>query len=80
MLGEPNVALMQAFNYNEKKIRDYVKKMMGRITFLHFLQRKGWMCGDLNYMHNMFENSAYKNDYLDSVLEPLFRYLEYQAN
>ena len=72
MLGEPNVALMQAFNYNEKKIRDYVKKMMGRITFLHFLQRKGWMCGDLNYMQNMFENSPYKDDYLDSVLEPLF--------
>ena len=45
---------------------------MGRITFLHFLQRKGWMCGDLNYMQNLFENSAYKDDYLDSVLEPLF--------
>ena len=72
VLGEPNAALMQAFGHNEKKIRDYVKKMMGRITFLHFLQRKGWMCGDLNYMQNMFENSAYKNDYLDSVLEPLF--------
>lgn len=72
VLGEPNAALMQAFDYNEKRIRDYVKKMMGRITFLHFLQRKGWMCGDLNYMQNMFENSAYKNDYLDSVLEPLF--------
>lgn len=72
VLGEPNAALMQAFDHNEKKIRDYVKKMMGRITFLHFLQRKGWMCGDLNYMQNMFENSAYKDDYLDSVLEPLF--------
>ena len=72
VLGEPNAALMQAFGHNEKKIRDYVKKMMGRITFLHFLQRKGWMCGGLNYMQNMFENSAYKNDYLDSVLEPLF--------
>ena len=72
VLGESNAALMQAFDHNEKKIRDYVKKMMGRITFLHFLQRKGWMCGDLNYMQNMFENSAYKNDYLDSVLEPLF--------
>ena len=72
VLGEPNAALMQAFGHNEKKIRDYVKKMMGRITFLHFLQRKGWMCGDLNYMQNMFENSQYKNDYLDSVLEPLF--------
>ena len=72
VLGEPNTALMQAFNHNEKKIRDYVKKMMGRITFLHFLQRKGWMCGDLNYMQNMFEGSPYKDDYLDSVLEPLF--------
>ena len=72
VLGESNAALMQAFGHNEKKIRDYVKKMMGRITFLHFLQRKGWMCGDLNYMQNMFEKSAYKNDYLDSVLEPLF--------
>lgn len=72
LLGEPDAALMQAFNYNEKKIRDYVKKMMGRITFLHFLQRKRWMCGDLNYMQNLFENSKYKNDYLDSVLEPLF--------
>ena len=72
VLGEPNAALMQAFGHNEKKIRDYVKKMMGRITFLHFLQRKGWMCGDLNYMQNMFENSPYKDDYLDSVLEPLF--------
>ena len=72
VLGEPNAALMQAFGHDEKKIRDYVKKMMGRITFLHFLQRKGWMCGDLNYMQNMFEKSAYKNDYLDSVLEPLF--------
>lgn len=71
-LSKPNAALMEAFDYNEKKIRDYVKKMMGRITFLHFLQRKGWMCGDLNYMQNMFENSLYKNDYLDSVLEPLF--------
>ena len=72
VLGEPNAALTQAFDHNEKKIRDYVKKMMGRITFLHFLQRKGWMCGDLNYMQNLFENSAYKDDYLDSVLEPLF--------
>ena len=71
-IGEPDEALMQAFGYNEKKIRDYIKKMMGRITFLHFLQRKGWMCGDLNYMQNLFNRSKYQNDYLDSVLEPLF--------
>ena len=71
-LSTPNAELMQAFGHDEKKIRDYIKKMMGRITFLHFLQRKGWMCGDLNYMQNLFERSWYKNDYLDAVLEPLF--------
>ena len=72
VLGTSNAALMQAFGYDEKKIRDYIKKMMGRITFLHFLQRKGWMCGDLNYMQNLFERSWYKDNYLDAVLEPLF--------
>lgn len=71
-MGNPNPALMRAFGNDEKKIRDYIKKMMGRITFLHFLQRKGWMNGDLNYMQNLFERSRYKDDYLDSVLEPLF--------
>lgn len=70
--GEPDKAMMDAFGGDEKKIRDYVKKMMGRITFLHFLQRKGWMNGDLNYMQHMFERSPYQDDYLDSVLEPLF--------
>lgn len=72
VLGKPNAALMETFGHDGKKIRDYVKKMMGRITFLYFLQRKGWMCGDLNYMQNLFQASQYKNDYLDSVLEPLF--------
>ena len=45
---------------------------MGRLTFLHFLQRKGWLCGDLNYLQNLFVRSQYQDDYLDSVLEPLF--------
>lgn len=30
-----------------KPIRDFAKKMLGRIVFLHFLQKKGWMgCPD----------------------------------
>ena len=56
----------------EKAIRDYVKKMMGRVVFLHFLQKKGWMCGDRDFMYHLFENSSLKNDFLDRVLEPLF--------
>lgn len=67
----------------EKRIRDYVKKLLGRIVFLHFLQKKGWMGvpvdkdwgeGDLSFMKNMFDNAseAQKYNYLDEVLEPLF--------
>ena len=72
VVSHPHPTLMQAFGGDDKRVRDYVKKMMGRLTFLHFLQRKGWMCGDLNYLQHLFEQSAYQDDYLDSVLEPLF--------
>ena len=51
---------------------DYVKKLMGRIVFLHFLQKKGWLCSDTNFMLNTFSQSDRQNDYLESVLEPLF--------
>lgn len=51
---------------------DYVKKLMGRIVFLYFLQKKGWLCGDTNFMYNTFFGSNRQNDYLESVLEPLF--------
>ena len=71
-VGYANPVLMTAFGYDEKRVRDYVKKMMGRLTFLHFLQRKGWLCGDLNYMQHLFERSYDQSNYLEAVLEPLF--------
>lgn len=55
-----------------KAVRDYVKKMMGRLVFLHFLQRKGWMCGDRKFMLHLLQNTDHKDDFLDRVLEPLF--------
>ena len=58
--------------WNDKYLRDYVKKMMGRITFIYFLQRKGWMNGDMEYMQNAFQRSPVQDDYLDKFLEPLF--------
>ena len=58
--------------WEDKYIRDYVKKMMGRITFIYFLQRKGWMNGEQNYMQNAFLHSSKQDDYLDAFLEPLF--------
>jgi hypothetical protein len=55
-----------------KAVRDYVKKMMGRLTFLYFLQKKGWLNNRKDYLQNLFKNSKYQDDYLDKVLEPLF--------
>ena len=51
---------------------DYVKKMMGRIVFLHFLQKKGWLNGNLAFLHDLFFFSPHQDDFLDQVLEPLF--------
>lgn len=70
--GEPNDAIYNSFCRDDKKVRDYIKKMMGRITFLHFLQRKGWMNDDYNYMLHLFQKSDRQENYLDAVLEPLF--------
>ena len=67
----------------EKPIRDYVKKLLGRIVFLHFLQKKGWLGvpagkewgeGDRDFMLNIFKNANenQKENFLDEVLEDLF--------
>ena len=72
ILGEPDGRLMQAFGHDEMRARSYVKRMMAQITLLHFLQCKGWLCGNANFVQEMFESSGYKDDFLVSVLEPLF--------
>ena len=71
-MHDPNPTLYAAFGNDDKRIRDYVKKLMGRITFLYFVQKKGWFNGDQNYLQHLFETSQYKYDFLDRVLEPFF--------
>ncbi len=67
----------------EKPIRDYVKKLLGRIVFLHFLQKKGWLGvpagkewgeGDRDFMLKLFQNATerQKENFLDDILEDLF--------
>lgn len=65
-----------------KQNRDYVKKLLGRIVFLHFLQKKGWMGvpasnnnwtgGDKNYLANLVNRYKGNNRLLSDVLELLF--------
>ena len=67
---------------NAKDNRDYVKKLLGRLVFLQFLQKKGWMGvpasskawegGDKAYMQKLVEHYKDNDRLLSDVLEPLF--------
>lgn len=72
--GEPDAQYFTSFKEDDKLVRDYIKKMMGRIVFLYFLQSKGWLAGNLHYMHDLFYDASdeVKEDFLDKVLEPMF--------
>ena len=79
----PDEAIVQAFGGDEKRVRDYVKKLLGRIVFLHFLQKKGWMGvpdgghwgeGKFRFMYKLFEEATTEQqaDFVHEVLEHLF--------
>ena len=81
--------LYARFGHDDKRIRDYVKRLLGRITFLHFVQKKGWLGvpagqdwnsgnGDLDFMRQLFLQASdqQKDDFLDAVLEPLFNAID----
>jgi Alw26I/Eco31I/Esp3I family type II restriction m6 adenine DNA methyltransferase len=66
----------------EKTVRDYIKKLMGRLVFLQFLQKKecmgvpadrqDWKGGDTRFLQNKFNEFADKDNFIDGFLEPLF--------
>ena len=82
------LAAFAPFANPEKAVRDYVKKLMGRLVFLQFLQKKGWLGvprgrtwndGDREFLRHLFDRfcrAPSKADatasFVDSVLEPLF--------
>ena len=75
-----NQALFQG---NDKAIRDFVKRMMGRIVFLYFIQKKGWLAvpkgknwgeGNHNYLYHLYKETP-KEDwpyFYEKRLVPLF--------
>lgn len=82
--GTPNAFIMEQFAHfenPEKAVRDYVKKLMGRLVFLQYLQKKGWLGvpvskewgdGDLEFIQHLFEKCTDKDHFVDNVLEVLF--------
>ncbi|MEE3384650.1 MAG: DNA methyltransferase [Prevotella sp.] len=80
----PCEEIMQEFAHfpnPEKAVRDYVKKLMGRLVFLQFLQKKGWLgvpagaewgSGDAEFIQTLFAQCHDKDHFIDNVLESLF--------
>ncbi len=68
------------FKGDEKAIRDFTKKLLGRIVFLYFVQKKGWLGaksneykdGDLDFMMSFFKHSGGKETFYSNYLTELF--------
>ncbi|MDQ6757672.1 MAG: hypothetical protein M3004_12135, partial [Bacteroidota bacterium] len=66
----------------EKPIRDFIKRLLGRIVFLYFLQKKGWLQSiwaeppeikpDHAFMTHLFQFADRKKDFYSTFLVPLF--------
>ncbi len=62
------------FRKNEEKIiRTVVRKLFDRLIFLMFLQSGGWLNRNSSFLMDLFSKCDHlKDDFLDSVLKPLF--------
>lgn len=67
---------------NAKPIRDFTKKLLGRLVFLQFLQKKGWMGvpikskkwigGDIRFLQGLFVHSKNRAAFHSHELRTLF--------
>lgn len=83
--GLPDTVRQRAFGQDEKSdklLRDFVKKLLGRLVFLHFLQRKGWLGaplgrddwsgGDPRFFQNLFKQFPKPDKFYSGCLVHLF--------
>jgi adenine-specific DNA-methyltransferase len=74
--------LKEVFSDDEKKMRDFVKLLLGRLVFLQFVQKKKWLgvskknkdwtTGDVNFLVNTYRAFGNREMYYSEFLEELF--------
>lgn len=78
---EAHFQLRNYFGGENKHARDFVKRMLGRIVFLYFIQKKGWLAvpkgkkwgeGNPDYLFELFDRAKYKESFYSDYLVPLF--------
>lgn len=78
---DPQLAKLFKGKDKEREARDFVKRMLGRIVFLYFIQKKGWMAvpqgktwgdGNHDFLFDLFKHSKNKSNFYTKELVPLF--------
>lgn len=82
VFGIPRVEDASEQDKANKSVRDFAKRLLGRLVFLHFLQKKGWLgCsadrsdwvdGDRDFVRNLFRGCLDRERFHSSRLVPLF--------
>jgi len=61
---------------NDKSVVSfYIKKLLGRIVFLYFVQKKGWLNGEKKFLSKLYDTHVGENpsiDFYDDIIETLF--------
>ena len=70
------------FKSDDKQARNFVKLLLGRLVFIQFLQKKGWMGvpasskvwkdGDREFLLNLFKSAKNRDKFHSQFLYPLF--------
>ncbi|MFM7409131.1 MAG: hypothetical protein ACKO3K_21330 [Cuspidothrix sp.] len=80
IISQPGIS-QTVFHGDDKAIRDFSKKLLGRIVFLYFIQKKGWLGvpenedwgkGDHHFLTNQFTSFTHKELFYQDFLSVLF--------
>lgn len=59
--------------YDSGKLHAFTQRLLGRLMFLYFIQKKGWLAGNRRFLDTQFRNvTLEEGNYYSRVLEPLF--------
>lgn len=82
VFGIPRLADDKEQDKANKPVRDFAKRLLGRLVFLHFIQKKGWLgCpagrtdwidGERDFVRNLFQSCPDKEKFYSTRLVPLF--------
>lgn len=59
--------------YKPENLHAFAQRLLGRLMFLYFIQKKGWLAGDPRFLTNQYRIvTRGEGNYYALVLEPLF--------